>query len=579
MKHEPTEKQRYVLQSSDNLVVVGTPGTGKTTLALWKAQRFITENNLLRHERVLFMSFSNAAVARIHEAAKLRLPRKVRRHLTVTTFHSLCFGLLRSHSRLLGLSGTFQLFPPEDVTILRNQGGTDVERELGRLEREESRICFDRFAPLTRQILEGHEPIRLAYSRSFPLVIVDEYQDTSDDEDQVMRLLTRDGQLICLGDPEQRIYDFRPGTHAGRLAQLQADPQFESVQLENTNHRSGGADIVPCARAVLEGTGAIPKPERVVAWSYRTHKSLADSLKKAIVSLERAVRRQKGQPDARVTVAIMGMTNAFVGQLSRLLKTPSKTFERPFSHQVLVSYEDLCVAWDTALIVLEGSYDARTCAVQTLRSAARLDLLRGSATAKEHASTLQRWSEALESEGGRAPASVKRLVAAIEEMDGAWTGDPVEDLASVREMLRRIPGKHFARTVTLLDLRLPAGPGESATPLLTELFRERRNYSGCRRIVSDVVLRERLTETQGGRARRLLMTLHKCKGKEFDGVIIVDGLGPPNRLLLRHESVESCPASRKLLSVALTRARYAAVVFSPAWDRCALLPAFRAKGT
>ena len=67
------------------------------------------------------------------------------------------------------------------------------------------------------------------------------------------------------------------------------------------------------------------------------------------------------------------------------------------------------------------------------------------------------------------------------------------------------------------------------------------------------------------------MTLHKCKGKEFDAVVIYDGMGPPDQLILRGDS-EPYDRSRRLLRVALTRARYHVTIVTPAGTPCSLLP-------
>jgi len=85
------ERQK-VLDATGHVLVLGGPGSGKTTIALKKA--FVrVEAGMLPGQGVLFLSFSRAAVARIVQASRLELPRKDRVLLDVQTFHSFFWGL------------------------------------------------------------------------------------------------------------------------------------------------------------------------------------------------------------------------------------------------------------------------------------------------------------------------------------------------------------------------------------------------------------------------------------------------------------------------------------------------------
>jgi DNA helicase-2/ATP-dependent DNA helicase PcrA len=67
--------------------------------------------------------------------------------------------------------------------------------------------------------------------------------------------------------------------------------------------------------------------------------------------------------------------------------------------------------------------------------------------------------------------------------------------------------------------------------------------------------------------------MHKAKGKEFDAVIIVDGPSPRDKLLLQGDSAGAGYAkSRRLLHMAITRARSFATILTPTWEPCGLLP-------
>jgi DNA helicase-2/ATP-dependent DNA helicase PcrA len=65
------------------------------------------------------------------------------------------------------------------------------------------------------------------------------------------------------------------------------------------------------------------------------------------------------------------------------------------------------------------------------------------------------------------------------------------------------------------------------------------------------------------------MTIHKAKGKEFDEVIVFEGLYQRYLQRIGPEGERSC---RYNLHVAATRARRAVTIMTPAVSPCQLLP-------
>ncbi|EKC7897151.1 UvrD-helicase domain-containing protein, partial [Pseudomonas aeruginosa] len=95
------ERRQTILDEDGHLLIVGGPGSGKTTIALQKATKIIAAG-LQPGQSILFLSFSRAAVARVAEASSLLVDKTVRSQLSLQTFHSFCWSLLKSHGYLLG---------------------------------------------------------------------------------------------------------------------------------------------------------------------------------------------------------------------------------------------------------------------------------------------------------------------------------------------------------------------------------------------------------------------------------------------------------------------------------------------
>jgi DNA helicase-2/ATP-dependent DNA helicase PcrA len=171
---EIDETRQAILDQDGHLLIEGGPGSGKTTIALLKAARVLA--TLAPEQRVVFLSFSRAAVRQIRDRVAEHLPRAARDHLEIRTFHAFFLDLIRAHGPLL--TGTTPVFLPPDAENPRKADHTgDWDAETAELARRGIYV-FDQLAPTAADLLERSPSLRHLYSDRYPLVIIDEFQDT-----------------------------------------------------------------------------------------------------------------------------------------------------------------------------------------------------------------------------------------------------------------------------------------------------------------------------------------------------------------------------------------------------------------
>lgn len=110
---ELTAKQKEVLVAHNNLLVIGGPGSGKTTISILKAAQ-IAESLQSSEQKVLFLSFARATISRVIEVIEYEqeIPPKQKRQIAVETYHSFFWRILNTHGYLLGLKQPLSILTP-----------------------------------------------------------------------------------------------------------------------------------------------------------------------------------------------------------------------------------------------------------------------------------------------------------------------------------------------------------------------------------------------------------------------------------------------------------------------------------
>ena len=112
---ELSESRKALLATTGNAIVLGGPGSGKTTIALLKANQEIRSGVLKPGQRILFLSFARATVARVAQHAETLLSTKDFLSLEINTYHGFTWNLLRSHGYLMRHGRAINLLPPPEA--------------------------------------------------------------------------------------------------------------------------------------------------------------------------------------------------------------------------------------------------------------------------------------------------------------------------------------------------------------------------------------------------------------------------------------------------------------------------------
>ena len=232
--------------------------------------------------RILAVTFTNKAAGEMHDRVVNLVP-EASMFLSVSTFHSFCARFLRRESAALDYPPGFTIFDEEDqeklikdiaadkglkksdpmvktaLLYIRNQKGKglypeDISLNKGgfyneqeclafyseyeKKKREMLSFDFDDLILQTVAVLKGNEAIREKWRNRFSHILIDEFQDTNDQEYELIKLLMLPTtNLYVVGDPDQTIYTWRGANQDIILAFPKNFPDYEDIFL-NQNYRS-----------------------------------------------------------------------------------------------------------------------------------------------------------------------------------------------------------------------------------------------------------------------------------------------------------------------------------------------------
>ncbi|WP_043528917.1 ATP-dependent helicase [Litchfieldella xinjiangensis] len=598
-----TKGQRDVMEADSHLLVTGGPGSGKTTISILKAAR-IAERDLLPGQKILFLSFARATVSRVVEAItyEQQVPPAQKRLIDVETYHSFFWRILKAHGYLIGLPRRLSILtPPSEAIALSDvrsafpaRRPTDAQKtakkaaeeaERVRLASEEGRLCFDLFAPKVGDLLHGSARIRRLIVSMYPVIILDEFQDTSDAQWRVVQALGELCCLIALADPEQRIYDWI-GADPARLDHFRKTLEPTEVDLSTDNHRSSGTEIAIFGNDLLTGEFRQQSYKGIDFDVFEPFTGPA--MTKLVTTVYGARKRLVDAGVSAWSLAILVPTKKMTRMVSDTLRQPPASMAEVL-HTAAIEMEAAILGAEIIALLMQP--------VDGRHFAQFIDLMcnyyqgKGGdeptqGALKEAANIRKAYEELLVCQAaGKAIRRNSILVNMSAVYEHACsielTGNPDKDWRAVRRILedgactrlKEVSGE--ARNVRILDR------GTQLRQELSQDWRDNGNYFNALAITRQAFIQEHFSMNAKPESGVIVMNMHKAKGKQFDEVIIFEGWPikrrgqPPYNAdrIVRFNSKEHIDnQARQNFRVSVTRGKRQTTILTPKSDPCVLLP-------
>jgi DNA helicase II / ATP-dependent DNA helicase PcrA len=591
------------------LLILAGAGTGKTTTLCARVAWLLAEG--VPAERILLLTFTRRAAREMVDRARALTERVVPNAGRVVggTFHSVAHRMVRLHASSLGLGEGFSVLDAGDAADLldfvrQQRGHAASRRRFPRAQtmldiysrtvnaqtplaevlaesfpwcdehRDELAATFRAYGARKRafglldlddlllfwRALAVDEAIGARMADAFDHVLVDEYQDVNGLQVEIVKSLRSKRQdLTVVGDDFQAIYGFRSASARHILEFPKRFGDVRTVTLER-NYRSR-APILAVANAVSE-QDLLGFPKRL--WTERDGGAppellfARDESDQARQVCDRVLAAREEGMELRAQAVLFR-----TGHDSDLLELELTRRGIPFVKYGGLRYLDAAhvkdliallrlttnpadeVSWFRLLQLLDG--------VGPIRARRVLDALRGPG---DGAPELNRWPDA----AAHVPEdSLEHATALVEALAGDGASTSPTGGAQVERMC--------AALAPLIRLRYPDGAARVSD--LDQLAAAARGSQDVRHFVSELVLDPPVSSADLAGPPHLdedyliLSTVHSAKGLEWDAVHLIavyDGNFPAD---MSAGTEEGLAEERRLLYVALTRARRRLHVYVP----------------
>tara|TARA_Y100001970_G_scaffold256242_1_gene333785 strand:- start:452 stop:2620 length:2169 start_codon:yes stop_codon:yes gene_type:complete len=285
--------QKLAVEAVDGPVLIfAGAGSGKTRVLTHKLFHLVKEK-LFKPEEILAVTFTNKAAKEMENRVK-KLLKTNDLSLSIGTFHSICAKILREDIKVLGFSSSFAIYDVkdqldlikvlfEDYNIsknlispnqLRNQislyknkmidcktvqrkARTKLEKTISEIYTEYQKslkvndaLDFDDLLTFPLEIFNKKSTILKKFQNRWKYILVDEYQDTNRAQFELLTLLAKEHQNICVvGDDDQSIYGWR-GADISNILDFESTFSGCRVFTLEKNYRST-QEILNAATAVV----------------------------------------------------------------------------------------------------------------------------------------------------------------------------------------------------------------------------------------------------------------------------------------------------------------------------------------
>ncbi len=576
------------------VMAIAGAGSGKTRVLTRRMAHLIYNVGVPPHH-VLAITFTNKAANEMKSriAERLNIPTDT---LWVSTFHSMCARILRTHIEKLGYERHFQIVDDDDSTqmvkMLLRDMNLDVklvkprtlknhvqkikahpelledykEPVRGYLEKivpayqrqlkRNNLVDFEDLLLLTIDLFKQHDEVRKYYHEQFQYVLVDEFQDTNDVQYELIRLLVgAHRNLFIVGDEDQSIYAFR-GANIENIRRFTTDyPDAKRVLLEE-NYRSTNTilkaanDVISHNKSRIEKTLYSTKGEgEPIVWfkgyTYRDETEF----------VAETIRRLVHQGYRYEDIAVLYRAN----NTSRVFEETMMQKQIPYQVVGNTSFfkrkeiKDM-VAYLRLILNPDDNYSFARIVNEPRRGIGQktVDMLQAFA-ATEDASMFSRIDDAQTPLKKAATGKLKRfkelitdLRKALENVDFNTFMDTLVEKTGYKEMLQ-YDDMGDVRLENVMELKTMIAETQNA-------YRDNDKIDVLTQVLEDIALKSQEDERKDTNVVTL-MTLHAAKGLEFRAVFIValeQGMFP---LARSFDSPAELEEERRLMYVGMTRAK------------------------